>query len=668
MRLIKLKLKDYRRFAGEQSLDLNEDLIALVGPNEAGKSSILTALDLVGGLAMPGRTDTTRGLPGPATISALFLLDADDRALLTQIHNGSNVTHVWVEMAAGRDRTVWRPEPYPERDLDPRKRCREQVESLDGDPALDARFSASPELQWDPQLLIDVLTTLASTSQTLTSDAIASIESLAQRLRAIEHPPTTGSEDDAADESEQDRERAMLREFVASALVELAGLERQSHPSQLVTNALNGRTPDIAFFREADRELQSTYNLSEIADNPPPALRNLCALAELDLRAVQADIANGRVPHVEAVFESANAKLKERFHETWKQSDVYPRLTTPLDNVMRVMVAVEGGTDYSFPEERSDGLRWFMALHAFLAARGRTEPILLVDEAETHLHYDAQADLVDALMSQRITKQVIYSTHSVGCLPPDLGCGIRVVLAAQDAERSRIANSYWSVDPHEDRKVGYTPLLFAMGARLLSLTIPRYGVIAEGPADAVLLPTLFRQATGVSPLPYRIVPGLSDVADADIGSLTHHAGKVVSLADGDSGGRIICDRLRSGGVPAADVFSLEAIRPDCTLEDLVNPEVLAAAINRELDTWDIGPLRVMEQDLPTTGRWNWLLQQGSKEGTPIERLSKPRVAQRVVDIGREASASATPVPLLSVSDSVKMAELHDALCGALGLQ
>lgn len=79
MRLVKLRLTDFRRFAGEQSLDLNESVIALVGPNEAGKSSILSAIGSVGRKEAPSPTDTTRGLAGPATIAALFVLDPDDR-------------------------------------------------------------------------------------------------------------------------------------------------------------------------------------------------------------------------------------------------------------------------------------------------------------------------------------------------------------------------------------------------------------------------------------------------------------------------------------------------------------------------------------------------------------------------------------------------------------
>jgi AAA domain, putative AbiEii toxin, Type IV TA system/AAA domain len=664
MRLIKLKVTDFRRFAGEQSLDLNEDLIALVGPNEAGKSSILTAIDLAGRKSPPSATDTTRGLVGPAAIAALFALDPDDRAALADIHNGGTVKRIWVTRTAGQDRSIWGLEAYPWRDFGPRQRCKELVDALEGDPGLDAAYSTSDQLPWNPQVYLDVRAALASSKDTLPDEALSSLEVLGNNLRVIQYPPPE-AEVPSPDQVSEDLRRTAAREAAASALRDLAGIERLPTPWRQVVDALTNRIPDVAFFSAADRELQSTYQLNEIAAAPPPALRNLCALADLDLTAVQTALASGRAGHVERLFEIANAKLKDKFQDTWRQSSVYPRLGAAIDQVLRVFVATEDG-EYTFPEERSDGLRWFMALHAFLAARGQHEPILLVDEAETHLHYDAQADLIDALMSQRIARQVIYTTHSVGCLPPDLGCGIRVMLAEEGAERSRIANSYWSVDPAGDDKVGYTPLLFAMGARLLALTIPRFGVIVEGPSDAILLPSLLREATGLSRLPYRVAPGLSAIAQSNVPSLSHHGGKVVSLADGDRGGLAICDTLRAGGVPPTSIFHLGDVRADCTLEDVVDGAVLADAINRELETWGIGPLRVAATDLPPAGRWAWLVQQGVATGTPIERLSKPRVAQRIVDIGRTAEESGSPRTLVDAADVDSLRELHKRLCTELG--
>jgi hypothetical protein len=674
VRLLKLQLKEYRRFAGEHSLDLNEDVIALVGPNEAGKSSILDALDMLGRGVHPQPSDTTRGHAGPATISPLFMLEADDRALLADIHQGDEVTHLWVDLRAGEESAIWRPVPRPRRDIRPRGRCRELVEKLEGDPALDAQYSENEEFPWEPQLYVDVCAVLASDNETLTDEAIQSLESLANRLRSLRYQTADegdeAEENDALHDNEHDAvelERAEARNAASSALVDLAGREREATPVRQVLNALDGRTPDVALFAEEDSELQSTYQLAEVAANPPPALRNLCALGEIDLAAVQSDLEEGRVPHIEKVFEHANTLLRDRFKETWTQAEVYPRLSTPLDGVLRILVATEGEEDYSFPEERSDGLRWFMALHAFLVARGAHEPILLVDEAETHLHYDAQADLVDALMSQLIASKVIYTTHSVGCLPPDLGCGIRAVLAEESAERSRVANSYWSVEPSADQRIGYTPLLFAMGARLLSLTIPRYGVIAEGPSDAILMPSLLREAAGLDRLPYRVVPGLAELADDQVATLEHHAGRVVCLTDGDEAGAAIRRKLSGGGIPAETVLHLGQVAEGCTLEDLVRAEVLAEAVNTELDAWSLGPFRVAPNDLPSTGRWAWLEEECAKSATPISSLSKPRVGQRVVDYGRNSDEGEAPTSRLDPNYQASLGQLHDLIVAALDI-
>lgn len=675
MRLIKLRVKHFRRFAEEQSLDLNEDLIALVGSNEAGKSSVLTAIDLLGRGEHPGRADVTRGQDGPASISGLFVLEDEDRSLLRDIHQGPDVSHLWVELRQGEEQQIWRPEQRPTRDLGPRRRCQQLCGALEGHAALDAQYSTDVDDPWDPQLWVDVGVHLASDDETFSDETGQSLEALAHRLRDLEYPPEPESEDEDSREADEagssdeddgaaDRE---AREAAASALVDLAAIERLPTPVRQVLDALSGRLPEVALFTGADRDLARDYVLADVAAQPPPALANLCALATLDLADVQASIEAGRVPHVEKLFEDANRNLKERFQATWSQSKVHPRLTTPLDGILRIFIATDGGTSYSYPDERSDGLRWFMALHAFLAARGAREPILLVDEAETHLHYDAQADLVDALMSQRIASKVIYTTHSVGCLPPDLGCGIRVILCEQGAERSRIVNSYWSVVPDNDDRIGYTPLLFAMGARMLALTIPRFGVIGEGPSDAILLPSLLREAVPTSRLPYRVVPGLAELAEDRVDNVHHHAGKVLCLTDDDEGGHAIRTKLIAGGVSEDTIFTLGSVAAGYTLEDLIRAELFADAVNQELQTWGLGPLRVETAKVPATARWSWLLAEGASTGTPIDKLSKARVAQRIVDAGRGAESGTERVLRLVPAVTDGLRALHDAFVSALGL-
>lgn len=83
--------------------------------------------------------------------------------------------------------------------------------------------------------------------------ATGSAVSLGQRLRAIRHPVPNEDDGGELQLSDDDQQRAVARESAASALIDLARIERQPRPVRLVLDALSGRTPDIALFREADR-------------------------------------------------------------------------------------------------------------------------------------------------------------------------------------------------------------------------------------------------------------------------------------------------------------------------------------------------------------------------------------------------------------------------------
>jgi hypothetical protein len=411
LRLIKLKLTDFRRFDGEQSLDLNESLIALVGPNEAGKSSILTAIGSVGRKEAPSPTDTTRGRAGPAIIAALFALDPDDKAAIAEIHGGGAVARAWITRTAGTDKWTCGLQPHPQRDRAPRMRCLRLVTELKDSAAI------------GPMAYQAAIGGLASSDETLPEETIATLQTLGDMFY-----DTEAYDPELKRLTDHDLALKSLLTGLGTALRDLSEFERRPTPWRQFVDILKDRIPEVAFFGAPDRELQSSYQLDEVATNPPSALRNLCALAELDLAEVQKALTEDNSGRAERLFEIANAKLKVKFRNTWRQSSVYPRLSAPLDKVLRVFVATEDG-EYTFPEVRSDGLRWFMALHAFLAARGQHEPILLIDEAETHLHYDAQADLIDALMSQRIARQVIYTRIPSDAFPLILGAEFAYCLA-----------------------------------------------------------------------------------------------------------------------------------------------------------------------------------------------------------------------------------------------
>jgi len=671
MKLLKVRFRNFRRFRGTCALDVDEALVALVGPNEAGKSSVLDGIEILLTRVPPEERDTSRGSATQAEVGGLFFLEPDDRDAIAGIHEGDLVQRAWVSRKSGSTTTTWDLEPFPHRDLRPRSRCEGLVRALQGDPALDAQYSAQPETPWDPQLYVDVLEQLSSDVETLSDEVLESFETLAARVREVVYPPVDLEGDDDQHEIDEEvvaanQQRSEAREAASSALVDLAQVERSPRPWQQVVDALRERLPTVAFFRPEDRELQTTYVLSEIVDDPPNALRNLCTVAGLNISELNAGWETNK-PHIEKLIENANTFIKNRFQMTWNQSTVYPRFGAPSDGILRLFISTEGDADYSDVQERSEGLRWFLALDAFLTAQGTQLPVLLVDEAETHLHYDAQADLVDALMRQNLAAKVIYTTHSIGCLPPDLGRGIRAVLPELNVERSKIENSYWSISPEGTDKVGYTPLLFAMGASLLSLTVPRYGLICEGPSEAILLPSLMREVAGLEKLPYRVVPGLSEIAKSQMTALSRHAGKVGCLTDGDPGGKTLSKQIEdAGGIEEDCIFNLARVIDGCTLEDLVVADVFAHAVNIELETWGITSARLTSADVPDVGRSAALKTWCEAHGGDADSLNKNRIAQRIVDIRSTGDDGTEKRALVAASVVDALKSLHDDITAALG--
>lgn len=637
MRLLKMRVTDFKRFVGTHALEVDEQLVALVGPNEAGKSSLLTALDRIGSRERPRDEDRTRNSDKPCTIEAHYSLDEDDAEAIAHIHDSGKVKTVTITRHSNNEAIEWDLHAKVIRDLGPRERCHAALTSIGSDPALDARYSTDPEWTWSPEQFTQAVETLTSTEDTLTDEQLGVLDHVVNRLRALKFEWPDEDENPyphLTDETLADNAKA--RTDTANTLAAQTVVEREPNSWRKIVDVLESRLPATALFTREERVLEGHYDLAAVADNPPPALKNLAKVAGLNLPELR-DLQGAGRPRIETLLDAGNERLKERFLTSWRQARIFPHFT--LDGTLQIYVSTES-EDFSYPAERSDGLRWFLALFAFLLSRQADDLILLVDEAETHLHYDAQADLIDALMSQEIASKVIYTTHSIGCLPPDLGRGIRAVVPLGDAEESTIKNTYWWLSPGEDEKVGHIPLLFGMGASLLALTVPRFAVIAEGPSDAILLPSILRLVSGGAPLPYRVVPGLSEIKNEHMPRLQSHAGSIVCLVDGDGGGRRTERNLTKNKIPRDRVLSLGKIGKDAALEDLVLAKVFTDAVNAEVTNWGgSGPLD--PDTIDDFGRWVWL----KKHHAQVEdSLNKNRVAGRMADAVNKAKAPEDVLP------------------------
>ena len=347
-----------------------------------------------------------------------------------------------------------------------------------------------------------------------------------------------------------------------------------------ILEILRNKIPKFFIFEEQDRNIPRTYRLDTFNKTKPSrSLYNLFSIANLNIEQLCSN--SNKQSKAATLINKANYNINQIYEDKWSQSEVKPFLSVNHNNLRISFVNAEGD-DFEL-NQRSDGLRQFVALINFLEKERFENPILLIDEAELHLHYDAQADLMEMLCRQQFASKIIYTTHSVGCLPEDLGIGVKLVLPLKDVEeRSTIKKHFWSVD----QRPGVVPLLFGMGASQLSFMAIRQSVFVEGATDMMLLPTLLRQATKRDYLGFQIVPGIAMTSNANFGLLENHAPKVAFLVDRDRDGEKYIKQLKESGIKENRIYQLPEWNQALVLEDYVRKELYLEAVNNQIKQWN----------------------------------------------------------------------------------
>lgn len=622
MRLVKAEFSGFGRLA-DAKVNLDNKVIAVVGPNEAGKTTLLKALAYIDNGAALAVTERSRGLSGQnvadnqVVVKVQYLLDDNDRAEVVDLDLEEVPKTLWLSRAAGGGNTRKLVEPHPRKAIAPLKTALKSLRKLMTKSNVIALSPVAPDDEGTAQ----PDERHVSLGQRL-SDAINKID---VNDEAADFPALAAELNPTAWLAELDD--FGIATPIRDGLEQVDAWLSREDPAAEAADRLRNVSPDILLFTDADRSLASSYALSdESVATPPPALRNIAMMAELSLPELWKTVNNGDEGARETHIEVANQTLQTKFAAAWKQSNITVQLKIE-GTVLSIRIKQDGRTITQF-HERSAGLQMFVALVAFLAVKGQTvPPVLLIDEAETHLHIDAQADLVNTFMTQQQAAKIIYTTHSPACLPPDLGANIRAVLPdKKNGQRSVIEGSFWH------GAAGYSPLMLAMGAGAAAFSAARRVVLAEGASEMLLLPSLIKATLGIDDLEYQVAPGLSEVPASMYPELDLEGARVVFLVDGDPGGRDIKDALLKSGVPESSIVTLNAL----TLENLLDADayrtVVAKLINDANQNVSIETSDVPELPDPSTDLWPaaveaWAKQQGY--GLPGKRV----IASRLVEEG-----------------------------------
>lgn len=546
--LDRIEVFGYRRLL-EAEAYVGRKTVAFVGPNEAGKSSVLSALRLFASDDAVPPSDATRSLRGQElddgrdVVRLSFTLDESQRALARQLPiEADKLRHLtFIKRASG-----------------------ERVFSFDPLPALSSKVKNDMVKAWPA-----IRTALARALDSPPEDSEKAydevdLEAVTAFLNGAGKQPAVPVWDNvsaAVSEYLEQDEKLVGRLQAFSTFYEWGrpGVGLQS----LVYRGIGAVMPVFVQFTDDLRLIRAEYAFSDPTINADPALANLLRLAQLPLVEIRSALAEP--PLLRTLKDKANDRLRAFFTEKWKQEQITVGIEI-TDEFLRIDVQdlVEDSPGWIKITDRSDGLRTFVALAAFLEAGNFDRPpILLIDEAEQHLHQNAQGDLIRMLQDLSAVQQVIYTTHSPACLPADLGNGVRFVEPI-DKGHSRIRHDFWSLDRNEH--VGFNPLLIVMGAGAAAFSSLRSALIAEGVSDMLLLPTLIKLATNKAELGYQVSPGIATASKIDMAKLDFVASRVAYLVDGDAGGKTWKRQLEEAEVPKARIRLL----PDGVgLEDLL---------------------------------------------------------------------------------------------------
>jgi energy-coupling factor transporter ATP-binding protein EcfA2 len=648
MRLISVHMAGYKRFASATTLWVNGPLIAIVGPNEAGKTSLLRAMKrLTDGGEFARIEYSGRHIPdgSPDIVAARFAVEREDREGLDRLleaKQGYTLTVIKRPRSSDAD---WKLEPELFRDDAPRRAFLATLRT-----ALEKHFlivvtPAEDEAGED------------ETDATLHDQAVQladALDAAGEDLTATQQTQLSGFADALREEIEQG---CISAPGVLDAADALGAHEREENPHVQAGHHLMGMVPRFLLFDEDNRRLQNDYEWAEF-DTAPPALGNLIHLAGIDFneyREIALD--RERRDELQTLEQRANQALRKAY-AVWTQAELSVEFRADNQGMQLQVRDHRALRNVPF-DQRSDGLRSFVALVAFAVRyAGDRAPVLLIDEAEMHLHYGGQADLVQVFERQKLAQTILYTTHSIGCLPDDLGTTIRVV-APTGEERSEIRNSFW------EGGAGMTPLMLAMGATALAFTPSRFAVVGEGPTEAILLPSMLREARDKrfagKPLGFQVAPGISEVRPEAAADLELDAGNVAYLIDADEGGRSHANKLADRVKEEGRLIELGGGKQEgLCIEDFAAKPSYVRAINSVLqDTRDTDQT-ITADDLPDVGRGgavnDWCRTRG------LEPVSKTLVAQRLVQLHQLES-----LPLIEPARRKQLASLYTQLRRILGV-
>jgi hypothetical protein len=609
MRLKTVHVRNYRSIRDTGVFEIEQDKTILVGPNEAGKSAILQAIqqirapeDVKGFDALRDYpralyNDITTGKIDPAkvpVVTATFELDDDDRALLPeQLRNcgysctrylDNSFTNIMVNAPA----------------IPSYGSIKKDLQRLAAH--IDARVPV-PASGTPPVLPSEELSKIVSS---LDDNTVLSVDVAPPLRKWLDAALALIDEDNQKEEERFDRLQeavgiaalrskgvSILREripvfvlfsnyFRVRPLIHLAHLAQRLESGLLDDDQYDyGNSCLLKLLGFSAKELSDLGRATDPAVNKPEALQSY--RDQLDKRSYQ--------------LNAASIRLTDEIRTVWNPDSrraEADRLRVQADGqYLKVVVEDDLGVEIEL-DQRSEGFQWLVSFFVvfFAEAAGEHEnAILLLDEPGVSLHALKQREFRNTISRLAEKNQTIYTTHSPFLVGPDELDLVRVVEMTDRRIGTKVHTSVTSSDP-----AALLPLQEALGYDLAqSLFSQQRNLVLEGLTDHwyVEAVTGLLGEAGMAKLNEKIalIPANSASKVVYFATILHaHNLKVAALLDSDVAG----DQAAKQDILAHMLGQKAILRTKDFLGDMVaKPEVedllreTLIKVGKEVLGWDI---------------------------------------------------------------------------------
>lgn len=497
MRLIKARVQNYRSIIDSGEFEIENLKTIMVGPNEAGKTVLLKALQQLNKPADVQGFEVLRDYPrskfndidtgkvdpkNVTVVTGYFELEDSDKAEIPEEFRNCKYKFYKNIDNSTYHNLIDAPNRLNFKDI------KSDLSRLNAH--LDKQYSIeNPEEETKkPSILIKPITDTFEDSTTLSTENCKSLKSFLEKNYALV---------EEGNEKEESRYEKLIEQIDFNSKYEevLATLSKRKPVFILFNNYFKVK-PSVHLEHLATRTEQ------KLLDDQYYDYGNLCLLKLLGFTARElSNLGKTQSPDINnpdalKVYKdkldtrsyklnAASVRLTEEIKKVWMPNPDRPeadKLKVTADGqYLKVVVEDDIGVDIEL-DQRSEGFQWLVSFFVVFFAEAMDKhknAILLLDEPGMSLHGLKQRDFRDTITRLAEHNQTIYTTHSPFLVGPDELDLVRVVELKNRKEGTKVHTTISSSDP-----AGLLPLQEALGYDLAqSLFSQQRNLILEGITD-----------------------------------------------------------------------------------------------------------------------------------------------------------------------------------------